>query len=159
MSINGRREQFWYHAGDLVEVNSGGQVLFCFFAPAASVPAGEQRGSQSVDLDRVREGSACAPPAGARLLRHPASTMSPHPVLTAAVLAAEIPAACACTVALSNRSWVCEPDDTQECLLCNLQGTEHAQHTKVTAKPLQRWPHTTTQPTGQPWRRSSPLQM
>ena len=64
-----------HDAGDLVEVNSGGQVLFCFFAPAASVPAGEQRGSQSVDLGRVRDVSAGTPPAGVRLSYHPPSGM------------------------------------------------------------------------------------
>ena len=134
-------------------------MLFCFFAPASPVPAGEQRGSQSVDLGKHHEGSASTPLAGARLLRCPASAMSPYAVLIAAAVMTKLYAACADIIAVSSTSWVCKSADTQGWHLCDLQGTEHAQHTIVTAKPPQRWPHTITQPTGQPWRRSSPPPM
>ena len=39
-------------------------MLFCFFASAGSLPAGEQRGTQSVDLGKIRESREGTPPAG-----------------------------------------------------------------------------------------------
>lgn len=44
-------------AGELVEVNSGGQVLFCFFAPAGQVSGSRQRGTQSIDLGNLHQSS------------------------------------------------------------------------------------------------------
>lgn len=44
-------------AGDLVEVNSGGQVLFCFFGPAGQVSGSRQRGTQSIDLGNLNQSS------------------------------------------------------------------------------------------------------
>lgn len=49
-------------SGDLVEVNSGGQVLFCFFAPAAGASAGHQRAAHSVDLGNLHRSSMPSPP-------------------------------------------------------------------------------------------------
>ena len=49
------------HTGDLVEVNSGGQVLFCFFAPAGTSAGHHQRAAQSVDLGNLHRSSMPSP--------------------------------------------------------------------------------------------------
>ena len=49
-------------SGDLVEVNSGGQVLFCFFAPAGPSVGHAQRAAHSVDLGNLHRSSIPSPP-------------------------------------------------------------------------------------------------
>ena len=44
-----------------MEVNSGGQVLFCFFAPAGTSAGHHQRAAQSVDLGNLHRSSIPSP--------------------------------------------------------------------------------------------------
>ena len=57
-------------AGELVEVNSGGQVLFCFFSPAGQVSGSRQRGTQSIDLGNLHQSSMPEQHADGWLLIH-----------------------------------------------------------------------------------------
>ena len=44
-----------------MEVNSGGQVLFCFFAPAGTLAGHHHRAAQSVDLGRMHRRTQASP--------------------------------------------------------------------------------------------------
>ena len=46
--------EYTLYVGDLVEVNSGGQVLFCFYSPAEAALGHHQKVTQSVDLGNLQ---------------------------------------------------------------------------------------------------------
>ena len=162
-----------------MEVNSGGQVLFCFFAPAGTSAGHHQRAAQSVDLGNLHRSSIPSP------LHSRKQTASPLwlcrylqlPIDRSLIVCSinsqgepvpTVPASFPAPIqgpglAEALRALILRPSGKNGRLLlwqskdyqcCHLRG--HVPQVRMLRRYRRRWPHTTTRHTGRPWKRSCP---